>query len=190
MLAVLLAVVAVGYVGIIPAQAANRDTKTETVVTYMGYTLSWSKPDASDLRVVRTPGRSEALPDAAIKRSIQQAKSRVTTAAQQQLSEDPTDSCNFVPDSFGAANFTSACNEHDDCYSYPAQTSRLECDTKFLRDLNAACVAGYPTDPRCCSLALRSQASTLSEFDCSALPFTTSHLRPVMLPRPQPAPDW
>jgi hypothetical protein len=144
MLAVLLAVVAVGYVGIIPAQAANRDTKTETVVTYMGYTLSWSKPDASDLRVVRTPGRSEALPDAAIKRSIQQAKSRVTTAAQQQLSEDPTDSCNFVPDSFGAANFTSACNEHDDCYSYPAQTSRLECDTKFLRDLNAACVAGYP----------------------------------------------
>jgi hypothetical protein len=80
MLAVLLAVVAVGYVGIIPAQAANRDTKTETVVTYMGYTLSWSKPDASDLRVVRTPGRSEALPDAAIKRSIQQAKSRVTTA--------------------------------------------------------------------------------------------------------------
>jgi hypothetical protein len=88
-LAILLGVLAASYVGMVPAQAANRDTKTETVITYRGYTLSWSEPDASDLRVVKTAGRSESLPDAAIKRSIQQAKSRVASAAQQQLSEDP-----------------------------------------------------------------------------------------------------
>jgi len=146
MLAVLLAVFAVGYVGIIPAQAANRDTKTETVVIYMGYTLSWSKPDASDLRVVRTPGRSEALPDAAIKRSIQQAKSRVANAAQQ-LSAESTDSCNFVPDSFGAADFASACDQHDVCYSYPAKSSRLDCDLAFLAALNHACWDAYHGQP-------------------------------------------
>jgi hypothetical protein len=71
-LAILLALLAAGYVGIVPAQAANRDTRTETIITYRGYTLSWIEPDASDLRVVRTPGRSESLPNAAIKRSIQQ----------------------------------------------------------------------------------------------------------------------
>jgi hypothetical protein len=145
-LAILLGVLAFGYVGIIPAKAANRDTKTETVVTYMGYTLSWSKPDASDLRVVRTPGRSEALPDAAIKRSIQQAKSRVTNAAQQQLSADSTDSCNFVPDSFGAANFTDACDAHDRCYSAPL-ASRLDCDLAFLANLNRACWVAYQDQP-------------------------------------------
>jgi hypothetical protein len=147
MLAILLAVFAIGYVGIIPAQAANRDTKTETVVTYRGYTLSWSEPDASDLRVVRTPGRSESLPDAAIMRSIQQAKSRVSSAAQQQASnESSTDSCNFVPDSFGLADFTSACHAHDDCYS-ALLASRLNCDLAFLANLNQACWDAYPDQP-------------------------------------------
>jgi hypothetical protein len=144
-LTILLAVFAAFYVGIVPAQAANRDPKTETVITYRGYTLSWSEPDASDLRVVKTPGRSEALPDAAVKRSIQQAKSRVTNAAQQQLSEDPTDSCNFVPDSFGAAIFTGACDHHDDCYS--SSTSRLECDRIFLEELTNTCAMAYALQP-------------------------------------------
>jgi len=129
----------------VPAHAANRDTKTETVITYGGYTLSWSEPDTSDLRVVKTPGRSESLPDAAIKRSIQQAKSRVASAAQQQLSEDPTDSCNFVPDSFRAANFARACDQHDLCYSNTLGISRLDCDRAFLQSLTAACTLAYPT---------------------------------------------
>jgi hypothetical protein len=148
LLGILLAVFAIGYVGIIPAQAANRDTETQTVVTYRGYTLSWSEPDASDLRVVRTPGRSETLPDAAIKRSIQQAKSRVTAAAEQQLAEDPTDSCNFVPDSFLTADFTLACDHHDACYS--SSTSRLQCDQTFLRELTYTCAgaAGLTTAQR------------------------------------------
>ena len=148
MLAVLLAVFAIGYVGIIPAQAADRDAKTETVVTYRGYTLSWSEPDASDLRVVRTPGRSETLPDAAIKRSIQQAKSRVSTAAQQQASnQSSADSCNFVPDSFGLADFTSACDKHDACYSNTLGISRLDCDLAFLTSLNQACLDAYHDQP-------------------------------------------
>jgi hypothetical protein len=144
-LAILLALLAAGYVGIVPAQAANRDTRTETIITYRGYTLSWIEPDASDLRVVRTPGRSESLPNAAIKRSIQQAKSRVANAAQQQLGEDPTDSCNFVPDSFGTAIFTGACDNHDACYS--SSTSRLECDRIFLKELTSTCAMAYALQP-------------------------------------------
>jgi hypothetical protein len=137
-LAVLLAVLAISYVGMVPAQAANRDARTETVITYRGYTLSWSESDASDLRVVRTPGRSENLPDAAIKRSIRQAKSRVASA-EQLLSEDPTDSCNFVPDSFGAANFAPACQAHDACYGPDSDEARLACDLAFLKSLTGAC---------------------------------------------------
>jgi hypothetical protein len=137
-LAILLGMLAVGYVGLVPAQAVKRDAKTETVVTYRGYTLSWSQPDASDLRVVRTPGRSESLPDAAIERSIQQAKSRVASA-EQQRSADPTDSCNFVPDSFGAANFAPACQLHDACYGPDSDRDRLACDMAFLTSLTEAC---------------------------------------------------
>jgi hypothetical protein len=140
-LAILLGVFAVGYVGMVPAQAANRDAEIETVITYRGYTLSWSEPDASDLRVVRTPGRSESLPDGAIKRSIRQAKSGVASAEQQQLSEDATDSCNFVPDSFGDADFADACDAHDVCYS--SATDRFDCDLALLAGLTFACTEAY-----------------------------------------------
>jgi hypothetical protein len=132
-LAVLLSALAVSYVGIVPAHAA----KTETVVSYRGYTVSWSEPDASDIKVVRTPGRAESFPAKASDRSIRQAKARVTDAATQQVSEDPTDSCNFVPDSFGLANFAPACQAHDLCYS--SSTDRLTCDLILLRGLQAAC---------------------------------------------------
>ena len=139
-LALLLLGLAAGYVGIGSAQAAKPD-KAETVVTYRGYTVSWSGSDASDFRVLRTPGRPETYPAAASDRSIQQAKARVATAAEQ-ASEEPTDSCNFVPDSFGDANFTTACGLHDDCYSSP--TSRLACDLALLGGLRAACEDAYP----------------------------------------------
>ena len=141
-LAILMGVLAICYVGMVPAQAAERGAKTETVITYRGYTLSWSESDGSDLRIARTPGRSERLPDAVIKRSIQQAKSKVARAAQQQLSEDATDSCNFVPDTFGLANFTKACDAHDACYS--SDTDRLDCDIALLEGLTKACAKAYP----------------------------------------------
>jgi len=146
-LAIILGVLVAGYVGMVPAQAAERVVKTETVITYRGYTLSWSEPDASDLRVVRTPGRPERLPDAANQRSIQRAKLRVTSASQQQASESSTDSCNFVPDSFGPANFAPACDQHDDCYSNTVGTSRLDCDRAFLLSLTAACMAAPFAQP-------------------------------------------
>jgi len=94
-MAILLAALAISYLVTVPAEAA----KTETVVTYRGYTLSWSEPDASDLRIVRTPGAAESFPAQASDRSIDKAKARVTSASERQASEDPTDSCNFVPDS-------------------------------------------------------------------------------------------
>jgi len=117
-LVIFLGVLAVSYLGMAPAQAA----KTETVV-YRGYTVSWSEPDASDLKAIRTPGRAERFPAEASDRSIQKAKERVADAATQKVGEDPTDSCNFVPDSFGIANFAPACLAHDACYSSP--TDRL-----------------------------------------------------------------
>ena len=67
-MAILLAALAIGYLVTVPAEAA----KTETVVTYRGYTLSWSEPDASDLRIVRTPGVAESFPAQASDRSIDQ----------------------------------------------------------------------------------------------------------------------
>ena len=139
-LAILLLGLAAGYLAVGPAQAVKPD-RAETVVTYRGYTVSWSGSDPSDFRVIKTPGRAESFPAAASDRSIQQAKDRVTAAAEQ-ASEDPTDSCNFVPDSFGLADFTDACDIHDECYS--SAQDRLACDVALLRGLLAACQDAYP----------------------------------------------
>ena len=136
-MAILLGALAISYLVTVPAEAA----KTETVVTYSGYTLSWSQPDASDLRIVRTPGRAESFPVQASDHSIDKAKARVASASEQQASEGSTDSCNFVPDTFGAAKFAAACDAHDDCYS--SSTDRLTCDLLFLAALRDACNA-YP----------------------------------------------
>jgi hypothetical protein len=142
-LVILLGVLAAGCIGIVPAQAAKATSQT---VTYRGYTLSWSKPDASDVRVVRTPGRADHFPARASARSIHQAKSRVTNTTLQ-ANQEQTDSCNFVPDSFGPADFTSACNEHDNCYSNMTHISRLDCDRAFLEDLTSACAEADFTQP-------------------------------------------
>jgi hypothetical protein len=141
-LAILLGALAISYFGIVPAQAAKEVATTETVVSYRGYTVSWSEPDASDLRVIRTPGRAESFPGKASDRSIRQAKARVTDAATQQVSEDSTDSCNFVPDTFGAADFNDACDAHDDCYR-SRDTDRLACDLQFLGALLLECGMAY-----------------------------------------------
>ena len=139
-LALLLLGLAAGYLGVGPAQAAKPDN-AETVVSYGGYSVSWNGSDPSDFRVSHTPGRPESFPAAASDRSIQQAKARVSSIAEQ-VSEQATDSCNFVPDSFGEANFTTACDNHDDCYS--SSTDRLVCDLAFLGGLRAACADAYP----------------------------------------------
>jgi hypothetical protein len=149
-MAILLAALAISYLVTVPAEAA----KTETVVTYRGYTLSWSEPDASDLRIVRTPGAAESFPAQASDRSIDKAKARVASASERQASEDPTDSCNFVPDSFGLANFAPACDAHDVCYGSSAD--RLTCDLLFLAQLQAACnvyPAGSPLRLTCNTIA-------------------------------------
>jgi hypothetical protein len=142
-LALLLGVLAAACIGIIPAQAAKATTQT---VTYRGYTLTWSKPDASDVRVVRTPGRADHFPARASAGSIHQAKSRVTNASLQ-ASQEQTDACNFVPDSFGSADFTFACQQHDICYSGALGMSRLECDLAFLNELTSACALAPFTQP-------------------------------------------
>lgn len=48
-----------------------------------------------------------------------------------------------VPDSFGDADFTPACNAHDVCYEPASTTNRLDCDNKLRDDLHAACFAAY-----------------------------------------------
>src|SRR5215216_5452561 len=93
-MAILLAALAISYLVTVPAEAA----KTETVVTYRGYTLSWSEPDASDLRIVRTPGAAESFPAQASDRSIDKAKARVASASERQASEDPVTSVGVVFD--------------------------------------------------------------------------------------------
>ncbi|HWH99482.1 MAG TPA: hypothetical protein VNT27_04065 [Propionibacteriaceae bacterium] len=140
LLALLLLGLAAAYLGVGPAQAAKPDN-AETVVTYRGFTVSWSGSDPSDFRVSNTPGRSESFPASAGDRSIQHAKALVNSAAEQ-ASEESTDSCNFVPDSFGEADFTMACDTHDTCYS--SSTDRLVCDLALLAGLRAACADAYP----------------------------------------------
>ena len=144
-LAILLLGLAAGYLAVGPAQAVKPD-RAETVVTYRGYTVSWSGSDPSDFRVIKTPGRAESFPAAASDRSIQQAKARVAHASVQQASEDPTDACTLVPDIVGLANFGPACALHDLCYSRASNVDRLECDLILLRNLTIACAAAYPTD--------------------------------------------
>jgi Prokaryotic phospholipase A2 len=128
-LAILLGALAMSYLGMAPAPAAN----TETVVTYRGYTLTWSESDASDIRVVRTPGRPESFPAKASDRSIQQAKARVAAVS------DQVDSCTVVPDVFLTANFQPACALHDLCYAQGSPVDRLECDLVLLSNLIEAC---------------------------------------------------
>jgi hypothetical protein len=134
-MALLLGVIALACIGVIPAEAANR----ATTITYRGYTITWSAPDASDVRVVRTPGRADHFPAGVSAASIQQAKSRVTSAAAVQASQEPVDSCSFVPDSFGIANFQPACAAHDTCYSSASSIDRLACDVALLVGLQQAC---------------------------------------------------
>jgi hypothetical protein len=141
-MAILLGALAISYLVTVPAEAA----KTETVVTYRGYTLSWSEPDASDLRIVRAQGRAESFPAQASERSIDKAKARVASASELQASEEPTDACNFVPDTFGAANFARACLAHDACYSPISPVDRLQCDLRLLQALTAECARAYPFD--------------------------------------------
>ncbi|MEH0109172.1 phospholipase A2 [Tersicoccus sp. MR15.9] len=55
-----------------------------------------------------------------------------------------TPSTAWVPDSWGRADFRSACAQHDACYSATSTTSRLDCDTAFLTRLRTACSTAYP----------------------------------------------
>jgi hypothetical protein len=144
LLALLLGVLALGCIGILPADAATRATQT---ITYRGYTITWSAPDGSDVRVVRTPGRADHFPAGVSAASIQRAKSRVATAATLQASQAPVDSCSFVPDSFGLANFQPVCAVHDVCYSTASTTDRLTCDLALLAGLQQACNVYPPGSP-------------------------------------------
>jgi hypothetical protein len=128
----------------IPAEAASRDNDRVTVV-YQGYTVSWSGSDPSEVRIERTPGRTEHSPRAASSKSVDLAKSRV--AAQSSTSTVEGDSCTAVPDSFGSANFTPACAEHDRCYSADSSTDRLQCDQELLLRLRGACFDAYAMRP-------------------------------------------
>jgi hypothetical protein len=108
--------------------------------------ISWSEADASDVRIVRTSGRAESFPAQASDRSIEKAKARVASASEQQASEDPSDACNFVPDTFGAADFAPACSAHDACYGPLSSVDRLQCDLLFLQALTAECASAYEFD--------------------------------------------
>ena len=48
----------------------------------------------------------------------------------------------WVPDRFGAADFTSACRAHDACYE-TCGSSKSGCDSRFRGDLQSACRRAY-----------------------------------------------
>jgi hypothetical protein len=123
----------------LPSEAATRQEDRQTVV-YQGYTVSWSTSDPSDVRIERTPGRAERLPQGASSRSVDRAKSRVSALSS--TSTAVGDSCTAVPDTFGDADFTAACDLHDACYG--SSTARLACDLALWAGLRAACEDAYP----------------------------------------------
>ena len=129
-------------IGVLPSQAATPHEDRQTAV-YQGYTVSWSTSDPSDVRIERTPGRTERLPRGASSKSVDRAKSRVSALSS--TSTAPGDSCTAVPDSFGAASFTAACAAHDRCYD--SAVSRAQCDLLLFRALRTACYAAYSDDP-------------------------------------------
>jgi hypothetical protein len=48
----------------------------------------------------------------------------------------------LVPDRFGAADFTAACQAHDACYD-TCGPSKRDCDSRFRSDLRSACRRSY-----------------------------------------------
>jgi hypothetical protein len=126
----------------LPGQAATRDEGRETAV-YQGYTVSWSTSDPSDVRIERTPGRSERLPRGASSTSVDRAKSRVSALSRTSTAEG--DSCTAVPDNFGAARFTAACAAHDFCYD--SAVDRYQCDLQLFYALRTACFSAYRSQP-------------------------------------------
>ena len=131
-------------IGALPGEAASRDHARQTAV-YKGYTVSWSSSDPSDVRVERTPGQTEHFPRAASSASVDRAKSRVSALASTSTTDG--DSCTAVPDNFGRADFTRACDIHDVCYSPQSSTNRLQCDQQLLLNLQLACYHAYATRP-------------------------------------------
>jgi hypothetical protein len=127
--------------GTLPSAAAARDVRQTAV--YQGYTVSWSASDPSDVRIERTPGRTERLPRGASSKSVDRAKSRVSALST--TSTAAGDSCTAVPDSFGAANFTNACAAHDLCYA--SAVDRARCDLLLFYSLRAACYGAYRYQP-------------------------------------------
>jgi len=128
--------------GVLPSEAATRHDDRQTAV-YQGYTVSWSTSDPSDVRIERTPGRAERVPRGASAKSVDRAKSRVSALSS--TSTAAGDSCTAVPDKFGAADFTEACDDHDVCYGSP--TDRAACDWQLFLDLRSACFNAYRYQP-------------------------------------------
>ncbi len=131
-------------IGALPSEAASPDEARQTAV-YKGYTVSWSSSDPTDVRVERTPGQTEHFPRAASSASVDRAKSRVAALASTSTTE--VDSCTAVPDTFGSADFTTACDTHDDCYSPASDINRAKCDRQLFLDLRSACYEAYSTQP-------------------------------------------
>ncbi len=130
-------------VGALPSEAAGRDQNRSTVV-YQGHTVSWSSEDPSDVRVGVTADRTDRFPRAVSLKSVDVSRSRVTALAS--TSTTKNDSCTAVPDNFGSAHFTPACDIHDQCYSPQSSTDRRQCDRQLLVNLRVACHQAYSTD--------------------------------------------
>lgn len=118
------------------AQAAPANAQS---YTYKGATYSWTRPDGSDLVVRMTPGAPDRLPAGMNPASIPDTGAGTP---------DPGvkgDGCTSVPDSFGSANFSPACERHDECYSAGSRTDRLDCDNQLASDLFRACASARPS---------------------------------------------
>ena len=126
-------------VGALPSQAASGGQ--DTTVVYQGHIVTWSSADPSDVRLGLATARADRFPRVALPKSVDSATARVMALANTPTAE--SDSCTAVPDNFGRADFTSACDIHDQCYSPQSSTDRLQCDRQLLTNLRLACYQTY-----------------------------------------------
>jgi hypothetical protein len=73
------------------------------------------------------------------------------------------DGCTNVPDSWGAANFTPGCNNHDRCYQ-TCNSDKNACDNALHTDLNQACNAAYPGSDARSQIKLKGCLSASSTY--------------------------
>ena len=145
-LATVLAMLLMGTgMGALPGEAATRNADRQTAVYGRVNMVSSSTPTPPTCGSSAPQAELNTFPALRLRQaSIEPSHAWRRCRAPRPLRAT---SCTAVPDNFGRADFTTACDDHDDCYAPDSTTDRAECDLQLLLDLRAACSDAYGKQP-------------------------------------------